>query len=404
MTNLFLTDDEIKVVEEVREFVKSIPPALIRMMDANQIDYPKEFIRSAASRRLLGLRFPSKFGGRGQNWMVEVSAIEEVGVLGTSLACLYSLPSIVGEGIAVFGTEYQKERFLRPTLLGESFCAEALTEPRGGSDFFGATTRAYLKDGYWVIEGQKRFIVGAKGADYFFLYARTGEQPKDITAFLVERDESVKVEYLYNLMGTRGGGTGRVRFMGTKVPPENVILGVNRGPEVFDRMMLPERLTSAAGAIGLGRAAIEIAAKYSTRRKAFGRVIKSFEGVSFKVADAVSALDSARALVYACARSVDRGYDSRRLVSEAKKVATESAWLAVNNAMQILGGIGYTDIYPVERLMRDARLALIWTGTNEIMNLLIQHEYYKELMGGVRGRDIEKDAISAEDEMEKVYE
>ena len=122
------------------------------------------------------------------------------------------------------------------------------------------------------------------------------------------------------------------------------------------------------------------------------------------VADSVSTLDAARALVYAAARLVDSGADSRRLVSEAKKVGTEAAWEVINNAMQIMGGIGYTSIYPIERFLRDCRLAMIWTGTNEVMNLLIQHEYYKELKKRkIEPRDVEEDAITPDDE-EKVYE
>jgi len=408
MLETLISAPERRVVEEAREFARSVDADLLRRMDADEVRYPREFVEGAARRNLLGLRFPREVGGRGLFWTTEVAAIEEIGVLGASLGCLYSLPSIVGEGIAAFGTAEQKERFLRPTLEARRFCAEALTEPRGGSDFFGATTRARADGEVFILEGQKRFIVGAEGADYFFVYARTGDGPRDITAFLVERDDSVVVEHLYNLMGTRGGGTGRIRFRGTRVPARNVVLGVNRGADVFNAMMVPERLTSAAGALGMGRAAIEIAARYSTRRRAF-------QAVSFKVADAVAALDAARALVYVAARAADQagtvgagiaeGKSVRRLVSEAKKVATESAWLAVNHAMQILGGIGYTDVYPVERFLRDTRLAMIWTGTNEVMDLLIQHEYYRELSErGPSGRDVEQDARGADRSDEKVFD
>jgi alkylation response protein AidB-like acyl-CoA dehydrogenase len=173
-------------------------------------------------------------------------------------------------------------------------------------------------------------------------------------------------------------------------------------------MMIPERMTSAAGAIGMGRAALEVAARYSNRRKAFGQKIRRFEGISFKVADSVTLLDAARGLVYGAARSVDAADDprrSRRLVSEAKKFATDSAWRVVNHAMQIMGGIGYTNVYPIERLLRDTRLIMIWTGTNEVMDLIIQHEYYQELLSGRAGvRDAESDAPEAERSEEKVYE
>jgi len=154
---------------------------------------------------------------------------------------------------------------------------------------------------------------------------------------------------------------------------------------------------------------LEVAARYSTKRKAFGQKIKDFQGVSFKVADSITQLDAAMALVYTAARAVDAGVESarvRRLVSEAKKFATETCWTVVNAAMQIMGGIGYTNVYPIERMLRDTRLIMIWTGTNEIMNLIIQHEYYKELAGRKADsqRDWEDDAPNAHLIEEKIYE
>jgi len=225
--------------------------------------------------------------------------------------------------------------------------------------------------------------------------------------FVVERGPGVEVQHVYGLLGTRGGGTGRVIFREARVPSENLVGKENGAAEIFYQMMIPERMTSAAGALGLARAALEVAARYSDRRKAFGQKIRNFEGVSFKVAESITLLDSASSLVYAAAAAIDQGDQPgrvRRLVSEAKKVGTESAWSIVNHAMQIMGGIGYTGVYPIERLLRDARLALIWTGTNEIMDLVIQHEYYKELGVAPPGRDVEADAPDGEIEAEKVYE
>jgi len=360
---------------------------------------------------LLGLRFPTEYGGRGLGWTDEIVALEEVGVLGTSLACLYSLPSIVGEALNVFGTPEQKARWLRPVLAGELMVAEALTEPRGGSDFFGTTTTAHRQGDTFVLEGQKRFVVGAEGADLFLVYARTDPEAKPhegLSAFLLERGPGVEVEHVYGLMGTRGGGTGRIYFREAEVPAANLIGPENGAAAVFYQMMIPERMTSAAGALGMARAALEVAAQYADRRKAFGQKIRRFEGVSFKVADSITLLDAARMLVYGAARAVDAGDEPgrcRRLVSEAKKFATDTAWEVVNHAMQILGGIGYTDVYPIERLLRDTRLIMIWTGTNEIMSLIIQHEYYRELLGRRDSlRDVEKDAAEADRAEEKVYE
>lgn len=409
MFDHMLTEEQKKLRKEVIDFVRGVPKELLRKMDREEVKYPHEYVEELAQKNLIGLRFPKEWGGRGLNWAAEVVAIEEIGALGGALGCLYSLPSIIGEAINFFGTDGQKEKYLKPMLEGKLKCAEALTEPRGGSDFFGATTTAEKKGDYFVLNGQKRFIVGAEGADYFLVYVRTGFDNNDphnsISVFIVERDMGVDVQEIYGLMGTRGGGTGRIVFRDVKVPESNLVGPLNGGGMIFNRMMVPERMTSAAGAIGSGRVALEVATRYTTRRKAFGRQIRKFQAVNIMVADALTELDAARALVYAAARKQDAGEDARRLVSEAKKKGTESAWMAANNAMQIMGGIGYTDVYPVEKILRDMRLSMIWTGTNQIMNALIQHEYYKELeKSGPGGRDIEDDAVNADMTDEKVYE
>lgn len=406
--SVLLTPEELKIRDEVREFVKSVPHELLKKMDREEIDFPYEYDHEVSKRNLIGLRFPKKWGGRDQKWTCECAAIEEIAVLGTALACQYSLPSIVGEAINLFGNDEQKEKFLKPTLAGKLICAEALTEPRGGSDFFGCTTVAKKDGDNYILTGAKRFIVGGNGADYFLVYVKTdpkAEAHKSISVLLVERDRGVKVETLFGLMGARGGGTARISFNEIKVPVKNLVGPENGGALIFNQMMIPERLTSAAGSVGGARAAIEVAARYSMKRKAFGRVIRKFQAVSFKVAESLAKIDAARGLVYTAARAVDSGIQARRLVSEAKKFATEAAWDTVNNAMQIMGGIGYTNVYPIERMLRDARLSMIWTGTNEVMSALIQHEYYQELEEDLKKvRDVEKDAVNEHLELEKVYE
>jgi alkylation response protein AidB-like acyl-CoA dehydrogenase len=325
------------------------------------------------------------------------------------MGCAYVMPSIVGEALHIFGTQEQKERYLKPILRGELICAEALTEPRGGSDFFGATTRAVLEGDRFLVNGQKRFVVGATEADLFLVYCKTNfaedaNRHQRLSTLLVERGPGLKTEYIYGLLGTRGGGTGRLVFRNVEVPRENLIGDLHGGAEVFNQMMIPERLTSAAASLGV-RAALEIAARYSDKRQAFGKNIRSFQAVSFMVADAITQLDAARAMVYMAARAVDVGApNARRLVSQAKKFATNTAWQVVNQAMQVMGGIGYTDVFPIERMVRDLRLSQIWTGTNEIMNLLIQHEYYQEILTDTQNRrDVELDAGEENAAAEKVF-
>ncbi len=411
MFDVLLTDQQKKLRQEVRDFVKSIPKQLILDMDANKVIYPKEFLEELGKRNLIGLRFPKEYGGRGLKWVDEIIALSEISVLGSSLACLYSLPSIIGEAINLFGTDDQKKRYLLPTLEGKIGCAEALTEPRGGSDFFGAATVARREGDHYILNGQKRFIVGSEGADYFLVYVKTDQEaaPRDsLSVLLVERDMGVEVEHVYGLLGTRGGGTGRVRFKDVKVPVENLVGEENKGSKIFYRMMIPERLTTAAGSVGGAQAALDVAARYADRRKAFGTVIRNFQAVSFKIADSITKLDAVRGLVYATARAADEEEDRslvRRMVSEAKRFGTETAWEVVNNAMQVVGGIGYTDVYPIERALRDSRLGIIWTGTNEVMSLIIQHEYFKQLAKQRDiTRDFEADAENADTPEEKIYE
>jgi alkylation response protein AidB-like acyl-CoA dehydrogenase len=411
---LFLTEEEIELKHEVSKFVESIPASLLRQMDQDEIQYPIDYVKDLGSKNLLGVRFPKEYGGRGLGWVAESTIIEEIGALGNSLGCLYSLPSIVGEAIEKFGSEEQKKKYLEPILQGKKYCAEALTEPRGGSDFFGATTIAQKEGSEYILNGQKRFVVGAEGADIFLVYAKTNPQaadPRDaISAFIVERNFGIEVKHVYGLMGSRGGGTGRLVFDNVAVPEENLVGAENSGGLIFNQMMIPERMTSAAGAVGAAQAGIDVATRYSMKRQAFGKPIQKFQGVNFKIADSITLLDAARSLTFTTSKQIDvnNGRTSgliRRLVSETKKFATESSWEVINNAMQIMGGIGYTNVYPVEKLLRDLRLTMIWTGTNEIMNLLIQHEYYKKMQkhGSRIDRNIEQDAVGAEFDEEKVY-
>jgi alkylation response protein AidB-like acyl-CoA dehydrogenase len=331
-----------------------------------------------------------------------VAATEEIGCLGMALGCAFVMPSIVGEALNVFGTEMQKEKYLKPYIEGKLVAAEALTEPRGGSDFFGAMTKAELKEDHFVLNGMKRFVVGAEGADFFLVYCKTNfdataHKYGRLSLLIVDKGPGVTTEYLYGLLGCRGGGTGRLVFRDVKVPKENLVGQLHGGAICFNQMMIPERLTSAAGCLGAW-GALDLAVRYANKRRAFGKKIRDYQAVSFKIADSITQLDAARALCYMAAKAVDNNYANvRRIVSEAKRFATEIAWDVVNNAMQIMGGIGYTDVYPIERALRDLRLGMIWTGTSEIMNLLIQHEYFDQVLDpDYDRRMIEEDAMNPE--------
>jgi alkylation response protein AidB-like acyl-CoA dehydrogenase len=199
-------------------------------------------------------------------------------------------------------------------------------------------------------------------------------------------------------------------FKDAEVPRGNVVGKVGGAYDVFNTMMIPERLGTAAMTIGAARPALDIATGYTTRRKAFGQPINRFQGVAFQVAEAAMLLDASRAMCHATAKAVDVGTEPRRvrrMVSETKKFVTESCQKAAHNAMQVMGGIGYTDIYPIERIVRDLRLASIWTGTNEVMSMIIASDWYREYSASKETgleRDFEMDAAQADRVEEKVFE
>jgi alkylation response protein AidB-like acyl-CoA dehydrogenase len=414
MFDFVLNDAQRRVRDEAREFVKTVPRQLVLDMDQDKIDFPREFLREAGRRNLLGCRYPRALGGRDLDWVTTAAVLEEIGALGYVFGCVFGVGAeLVCDAIAIHGTDLQKERYLRPLLRGELFAAECLTEPRGGSDFFGTTTVAEDMGDHFRVTGQKRFIVGGTAADYFLVYARTNskvEPQKGISCLLVDRAPGVETSYLYGLMGCRGGGASRVVFKDVRVPKENLLGRLDGGAEVFDTMMIPERLGTAAMTVGAARPALEIATRYTTKRKAFGQAIHRFQGVSFQVAEAAMLLDASRAMVHSTCLAVEARVGPgrvRRLVSETKKFVTESCQRVVHDAMQVMGGIGYTNVYPVERIHRDLRLASIWTGTNEVMSMITASEWYREAKeqdAARLSRDHEPDAAQADAVDEKMFE
>ena len=416
MFDFIMTEAQKKLRDETRAFTNWVPKKMIMDMDAEKIQFPHEYLQEAGKRNLLGIRIPKKYGGRGLSWVDNAIVAEEIGVASYSLACLWGVGAdLVCDAINKFGSEEMKQEIVVPLLKGEVYAAEGLTEPRGGSDFFGATTRA-VKDGDdWVITGQKRFIVGAEGADWFLVYAVTDADAsprKRLSAFMVPRDaKGLESKYIYGLMGVRGGGAGRLSLKNVRVPERFVLNEINGGTEVFEYMMIPERLGTAAMTIGAVRPAVEIATRYTSKRKAFGQPIMRFQAVGFNVAECVSLLDTSRSLVYSTCLAIDSGNVDpgriRRMISQSKKFTSEAAWEVANKCMQVVGGIGYTNVYPLERILRDIRLSMIWVGTNEIMQLIIQTEWYKEYQkvhAHSNVRNVENDSPNADKIEEKVFE
>ncbi|MCF8026713.1 MAG: acyl-CoA/acyl-ACP dehydrogenase, partial [Desulfobacteraceae bacterium] len=287
MFNYLLSEETRKIRDEARDLVKWVPRQMIIDMDNDKIQFPKEFLQEAGRRNLMGCRYPKKWGGRGLDWVSTCTVMEEIGTLGYIFACVFGVGAeLVCDAIIQHGTDAQKEKYVKPLLEGKIFAAECLAEPRGGSDFFGTTTTAEDKGDHFLVNGQKRFIVGAEGADFFLVYAKTdfnAEPHKALSCLIVDKGPGVETTYLYGLMGCRGGGAGRLVFKDVKVPKENVVGELHGAYPVFQTMMIPERLGTAAMTIGAARPALDIATGYTTRRKAFGTTINNFQGVSFQV-------------------------------------------------------------------------------------------------------------------------
>ena len=221
MFDFTMTESQKALRDEARQFTKWVPKEMILDMDKEKIQFPHEYLKEAGKRNLLGLRLPQKYGGRGLGWVDNIIAAEEIGVASYSLACLWGVGAdIVCEAVIDFGCEELKQEVVVPLLKGEVYAAEGLTEPRGGSDFFGAATYAKKDGDDWIINGQKRFIVGAEGADWFLVYAVTDPSApshKRLTAFMVPRTKGVETKYIYGLMGVRGGGAGRLILKDVRV-------------------------------------------------------------------------------------------------------------------------------------------------------------------------------------------
>jgi butyryl-CoA dehydrogenase len=343
--------------------------------------------------------------------------MEEVGTLGYIFACVFGVGAeLVCDAIIQHGTDRQREDLCQTASAGRSVCGRMPHRTTRGLGLLSAPPRRRCARGSdFILNGQKRFIVGAEGADYFLVYAKTdpaAKPHKALTCFIVDRGPGVETRYLIQPHGMpRWGAPGGMVFKDVRVPAENIVGQLNGAYAVFNTMMIPERLGTAAMTIGAARPALDVATRYTSRRRAFGQIINQFQGVSFQIAEAAMLLDAARAMVYTTARAVSMRTAPpafiRRQVSETKKFVTESCQKIAHHAMQVMGGIGYTDIFPVERIIRDLRLASIWTGSNEVMAMIIANEWYREQLSKKPTdfvRTPEDDAESAFAVDEKIYE
>jgi alkylation response protein AidB-like acyl-CoA dehydrogenase len=360
---------------------------LIRQMVAERVapraaeidregEYPRDIRELFASHDLMGLPFDTEYGGTGTGTLMLNVAIEEVAKACASSALILMLQELGTLPIKLFGTEEQKQRFLSPCASGEWSPAFALSEPEAGSDPGGMRTRAVRDGDEWVIDGTKNWITNLGIADFYICFAVTDPEAghsHGISAFIVEADRpGFSVGKLEHKMGIRGSPTGQPIFEGVRVPGENLIGEENEGFKVAMATLDQSRLGVAAQAVGIAQGATDYAAAYARERQQFGKPIAEFQGIQFKLADMESRTAAARELLYRACSKVDAGdAEIGKYSAMAKLIASDTAMAVTTEAVQVLGGYGYVDEYPLERMMRDAKITQIYEGTNEIQRVII---------------------------------
>jgi alkylation response protein AidB-like acyl-CoA dehydrogenase len=382
--DVFESVPEAKFREKVRRFAREHVAPVAQKVEEGM--FPREILQKLGEQHLLGTAFSKTDGGVGLGWSFEVIVAEEISAVSaaTEMARLAS-GALYAAPLAYFASKAQKHKFLRPVLAGNKVGALALTEPGAGSDAGSIKTHAERRGQGFVLNGEKRFITNGGVADFLFVFAVTNpaKPPKSgVSALLVPRDSlGVQTVKMYGLLGMHGANVVHLRFRNVDVPEENVVGGLHRGFPILLDELDRERPAVAAGMLGIARSAFESAVEYSSKREQFGRPIKEFEGVSFKLADMLVKLEASRLLILKAARLLDEGKLARLEGAVAKLFATESAFEITHQVLQVHGGIGYTKDLPIERYFRDARFMMIGGGTSEIMRFLIQREIYKKGMG-----------------------
>ena len=337
--------------------------------------FPVETVKLLGRYGFMGIPYPKEYGGAGGDTLAYVMAIEELSkVCGTTGVVVSAHTSLCCGPIYEFGTEEQKRKYLPDLLSGRHIGAFGLTEPGAGTDAAGQQTKAVLEGDHWVLNGTKIFITNAGHADIFIIFAMTDKSlgTKGISAFIVERDfEGFRVGKEEKKMGIRGSSTCELIMENCIVPKENLLGSLNKGFKIAMKTLDGGRIGIAAQALGLGEGAVDEAIKYVKERKQFGRRISQFQNTQFKLADMVTRMSAAQLLVYRAAMKKDSGEVYSKEAAMAKLFASEAASEVTRQAVQLFGGYGYTREYPVERMMRDAKITWIYEGTSEVMRMVI---------------------------------
>lgn len=371
--NFSLTDEQRTLQKMVRDFAKNeIAPFVPRM---EQGEFPRHILRKMGSLGLMGIPVPEEYGGAGMDFTSYIIAIHEFSKVSAAVGVILAVHTSVGTSpILYFGTEEQKQRFVPRLATGQLLGAFALTEPSAGSDVASLKTHAVKKGDHYVINGSKAFITNGGEADTYIVFASTNRSTgrRGISAFIVEKEATgLIIGKDEKKMGLHGSRTVQLTFDNMIVPAENLLGEEGKGFKIAMANLDAGRIGIAAQALGIAEAALTEAVRYAKMRYQFGKPIYAQQGISFKLADMAASVEAAHLLVYRAASLRQQGLPCAKEASIAKLFASKTAVEVAVEAVQVFGGYGYTEDYPVERFFRDAKVCEIYEGTSEIQRLVI---------------------------------
>jgi acyl-CoA dehydrogenase len=370
-----LTDEQKSLQEMAHDFAENEMRPVAWEYDRDST-WPEEILRKAWELGILNTHIPEDYGGPGIDFFGGALIEEELGWgcsgIGTSIACngLATAPIVIG------GSEEVKKQYLGMLTEDYKLASFCLTEPDAGSDVSGMRTTAEKRGDKYVINGSKCFITNGGYADYYTVYAKTDKDAghRGISAFVVPRDAGVVVDKKEDKMGQRASNTATITFDDAEVPAENLLGEENKGFKLAMTTLDRTRPGVAAMAVGIARAAFEFATDYSKERVQFGVPIAMHQAIQFMIADMATEIEAARLLVWKSAVELDQGKRNTLTSSHAKRLAADTAMKVATDAVQVYGGYGFIKEYPVEKLMRDAKIMQLYEGTSQIQRLVIARE------------------------------
>ena len=376
-----LNDEQSMIRAMVREFARKVLAVTAAERDRTKA-FPAENLKKMGELGLLGMMVPIEYGGEGADTLSYVAALAEVAYACAATAVVMSVHnSIVCESLLHFGSEDQKQRYLKPLAAGRFIGAFALTEPHAGSDPVSQSTTAVRDQKHYIINGTKRFTTTGRNSGLVIVTAKTDEslRHKGISAFLVEKKTpGLVIGREEEKMGLRASDTTDLIFENCRVPVENRLGAEGEGFKIAMKALDGGRIGIAAQSVGVAQAALDATVKYMKQREQFGRKISKFQGLRWTIADMATEIEAARQLMYVAAAMKDRGEKFTAQASMAKLFASEMVNRVTAKAIQLHGGYGFTQDYPVERFYRDARVFTIYEGTSEIQRIVISNEILKD--------------------------